>query len=50
MRMIVAHCSAIYSGRPDTVLTEVLRLIVVKEDGSILIHADSGRYKPLNCG
>ncbi len=48
MRLIVAKCSAIYSGRLDTVLPEALRLIMVKEDGSILIHADSGGYKPLN--
>jgi hypothetical protein len=48
MRLIVARCSAVYSGRLDTVLPEALRLIMVKEDGSILIHADSGGYKPLN--
>lgn len=48
MRLIVARCSAIYSGRLDTVLPEALRLIMVKEDRSILIHADSGGYKPLN--
>jgi endonuclease len=48
MRLIVARCSAIYTGRLDTVLPEALRLIMVKEDGSILIHADSGGYKPLN--
>jgi RecB family endonuclease NucS len=48
MRLIVARCSATYSGRLDTVLPEALRLIMVKEDGSILIHADSGGYKPLN--
>jgi RecB family endonuclease NucS len=48
VRLIVAKCSAIYSGRLDTVLPEALRLIMVKEDGSILIHADSGGYKPLN--
>ncbi len=29
-------------------MPEALRLIMVKEDGSILIHADSGGYKPLN--
>jgi RecB family endonuclease NucS len=48
MRLIVARCSAIYSGRLDTVLPEALRLLMIKEDGSILIHADSGGYKPLN--
>ena len=49
MRLIVARCSAIYSGRLDTVLPEALRLIMVKADGSVLLHADSGGYKPLNC-
>jgi hypothetical protein len=49
MRLIVARCSAIYSGRFDTVLPEALRLLMIKEDGSVLIHADSGGYKPLNC-
>jgi RecB family endonuclease NucS len=48
MRLIVARCSAVYSGRLDTVLPEALRLIMVKADGSVLIHADAGGYKPLN--
>ena len=49
VRLIVAKCSAIYSSRLDTVLPEALRLIMVKDDGPILMHADSGGYKPLNC-
>ena len=49
MRLIVARCSAIYSGRLDTVLPEALRLIMIKADGSVLLHADSGGFKPLNC-
>ena len=48
MRLIVARCSAQYSGRLDTILPEALRLLMIKEDGSVLIHADSGGYKPLN--
>ncbi|MDE3132362.1 MAG: endonuclease NucS [Acidobacteriota bacterium] len=48
MRLIVARCSAQYSGRLDTVLPEALRLLMIKDDGSVLIHADSGGYKPLN--
>ena len=48
MRLIVARCSAIYSGRLDTVLPEALRLLMFKADGSVLIHADAGGYKPLN--
>src|SRR3984957_1022906 len=48
MRLIVARCSATYSGRLDTVLPEALRLIMIKADGSVLLHADSGGYKTLN--
>jgi endonuclease len=48
VRLIVARCSAIYSGRLDTVLPESLRLIMIKADGSVLLHADAGGYKPLN--
>ncbi len=48
MRLIVARCSATYSGRLNTVLPECLRLIMVKADGSVLLHADTGGYKPLN--
>ncbi len=48
MRLIVARCSAVYSGRLHTVLPEALRLIIIKADGSVLLHADSGGYKPLN--
>jgi len=48
MRLIVARCSALYSGRLDTVLPEALRLLMFKADGSVLIHADAGGYKPLN--
>jgi endonuclease len=48
MRLIVARCSAVYSGRLDTILPEALRLLMFKADGSVLIHADAGGYKPLN--
>ncbi len=48
MRLIVARCSVIYSGRLDAFLPESLRLIMVKADGSVLVHADAGGYKPLN--
>lgn len=48
MRLIVARCSAVYTGRLHTVLPEALRLIMIKADGSVLIHADAGGYKPLN--
>jgi len=48
VRLIVARCEVRYSGRLDALLPEALRLIVVKADGSVLVHADAGGYKPLN--
>jgi endonuclease len=48
MRLLVARCSVRYSGRLTAVLPEALRLIIVKADGSVLVHADAGGYKPLN--
>jgi endonuclease len=48
MRLIVARCEVRYSGRLSALLPEALRLIMVKGDGSVLVHADAGGYKPLN--
>ena len=48
MRLIVARCEARYTGRLDTYLPEALRLLMIKSDGSVLIHADTGGYKPQN--
>ena len=48
MRLVVARCSVVYEGRLDTSLPEATRLLLVKADGSISIHADGGAYKPLN--
>src|SRR5947209_6628794 len=48
MRLIVARCEVRYSGRLSAVLPESLRLIIIKSDGSVLVHADAGGYKPLN--
>lgn len=48
MRLIVARCSVSYTGRLSARLPEALRLIMVKADGSVLVHADAGGYKPLN--
>jgi RecB family endonuclease NucS len=48
MRLIIARCEVRYSGRLDALLPEAVRLIMVKADGSVLIHADAGGYKPLN--
>jgi RecB family endonuclease NucS len=48
MRLVVARCEVRYSGRLDALLPDALRLIVIKADGSVLVHADAGGYKPLN--
>jgi RecB family endonuclease NucS len=48
MRLIVARCEVRYSGRLSAVLPEALRLIMVKDDGSVMVHADHGGYKPSN--
>jgi RecB family endonuclease NucS len=48
MRLIVARCEVRYSGRLNAILPEALRLIIVKADGSVLVHSDAGGYKPLN--
>ncbi len=48
MRLVVASCTAAYSGRLDARLPLARRLLVVKADGSVLLHADGGSYKPLN--
>jgi RecB family endonuclease NucS len=48
MRLLVARCEVRYTGRLNAVLPEALRLIIVKADGSVLVHADAGGYKPLN--
>jgi endonuclease len=48
MRLIVARCEVHYSGRLTALLPHALRLIIVKADGSVLVHADAGGYKPLN--
>jgi endonuclease len=48
MRLIVARCEVRYHGRLKALLPQALRLIIVKADGSVLVHADAGGYKPLN--
>lgn len=48
MRMIVARCTVDYNGRLTAHLPEATRLILLKADGSVLVHADGGSYKPLN--
>jgi len=48
MRLLIARCSVVYTGRLETRLAEATRLIMVKADGCVAIHADGGAYKPLN--
>lgn len=48
MRILVAECSVDYVGRLTAHLPRARRVIMVKSDGSVLIHADGGSYKPLN--
>ncbi len=48
MRLIVARCAVDYTGRLTAHLPEALRLVMIKADGSVLVHADAGGYKPLN--
>jgi len=48
MRLIVARCEVTYTGRLNAFLPESTRLLMLKEDGSVLVHADAGGYKPLN--
>lgn len=48
MRLVVARCEVTYTGRLTAFLPEATRLLVFKADGSVLVHADSGGYKPLN--
>ena len=48
MRLVIARCSVDYEGRLDAHLPMAIRLILVKSDGSVSIHADDRAYKPLN--
>jgi len=48
MRLIVARCEVTYTGRLTAVLPEALRLLMIKSDGSVMVHADTGGYKPQN--
>ena len=47
MRLVVARCSVDYEGRLSAHLPMATRLIMVKQDGCVAIHADGGAYKPL---
>jgi len=48
VRLLIARCSVHYVGRLESRLDEATRLIMVKADGCVAIHADGGAYKPLN--
>lgn len=48
MRIVVARCQVDYAGRLSAHLPMATRVIMVKSDGSVLVHSDGGSYKPLN--
>lgn len=48
VRLVIARCSVDYEGRLQAHLPLATRLLVVKADGSVLVHSDGGSYKPLN--
>jgi endonuclease len=48
VRLVIARCSVDYVGRLTAHLPPATRLLVVKADGSVLVHSDGGSYKPLN--
>jgi endonuclease len=48
MRIRIAECTVRYEGRLDAHLPSATRLVMVKADGCVAVHADGGAYKPLN--
>jgi RecB family endonuclease NucS len=48
MRVVIARCTVDYAGRLTAHLPAATRLLMVKSDGCVSIHADGGAYKPLN--
>ncbi|MEZ5281723.1 MAG: endonuclease NucS [Acidimicrobiales bacterium] len=48
MRLVIARCTVDYDGRLQAHLPEAVRLLMVKADGCVAVHADGGAYKPLN--
>jgi RecB family endonuclease NucS len=48
VRLVIAKCSVDYAGRLSAHLPLATRLLLVKADGSVLVHSDSLSYKPLN--
>lgn len=48
MRLVIARCTVDYEGRLSAHLPSAVRLLMVKADGCVAVHADGGAYKPLN--
>ncbi len=48
MRLVIARCEVDYAGRLAAHLAMATRLLMVKADGCVAVHADGGAYKPLN--
>jgi RecB family endonuclease NucS len=48
VRLVIARCRVDYEGRLAAHLPEAVRLLMVKADGCVAVHADGGAYKPLN--
>jgi RecB family endonuclease NucS len=48
VRLLVARCEVVYTGRLTAWLPEAVRLLMFKVDGSFLVHDDAGGYRPLN--
>jgi endonuclease len=48
MRLLVARCEVLYTGRLTARLPEAVRLLMFKPDGSFLVHDDAGGDRPLN--
>jgi RecB family endonuclease NucS len=48
VRLVIARCSVDYVGRLTAHLPSATRLLLVKADGSVSVHADDRAYKPLN--
>jgi RecB family endonuclease NucS len=46
--LVIAKCSVDYAGRLSAHLPLATRLLMIKADGSLLVHSDGGSYKPLN--
>lgn len=49
MRLLVARCEVLYTGRLTARLPEAVRLLMFKANGSFLVHNDAGGFRPLNC-